>query len=221
MAELDTRAKRSDSRIQRIIHQLFSLQTEQEEMKKRNREYISDLHEHIQQSEDRFNTAMNDKFNALTRRLDKMTTSEEASTVKFKSAVEDRDSFHQMTSVVSELIDKRNKNVKYSGVDTPVRPKQPDLQQASMPNISKQAPEQLPQIGLSPVQLQERQIDDPGKTNNTLSSKDNLLGPSALQPSNPGRVSVITSDRLAQPVFFQATNFICWLWDYSTQFWHI
>ncbi|CAC5365295.1 unnamed protein product [Mytilus coruscus] len=55
--------------------------------------------------------------------MDKLTTTEEGDTVQFKSAFEQQDIFQQMESVVSELVVKRNKEVKIPAVDTSSNPK--------------------------------------------------------------------------------------------------
>ncbi|CAC5390194.1 unnamed protein product [Mytilus coruscus] len=67
--------------------------------------------------------------------MDKLTTTEEGDTVQFKSTFEQQGIFQQMESVVSELVVKRNKEVKIPAVDTSSNPKF-DLSQynASTPN---------------------------------------------------------------------------------------
>ncbi|CAC5398008.1 unnamed protein product [Mytilus coruscus] len=83
--------------------------------------------------------------------MDKLTTTEEGDTVQFKSAVEQQGTFQQMASVISELVDKRNK-VKIPAMDTSSKPKF-DLNQynASTPKIYNK----LPALGLSPISSHE------------------------------------------------------------------
>ena len=198
MAQLDAITKQSGDQIEGILQQLIDVQNEQEKIKQQNSADVRDLHVHIRESEERLQAAMGDKVNAITRRLDKMTTTEEASTVQFKSAVEDQgqDAFHQMASVVSDLVDRRNKKSPYSSADTPVRPRCPEKQPFSTPNFSKQGGEQLPQIGLSPVQSQDSPVQSTTQTatqstNLTLPAKGGLLGLPALQTNaSTGNVAV-------------------------------
>ena len=84
MAELDVKSKQSDERIQVILSQMKNLQVAQDDTKRKTTEDIGKLHHAIRNSGDKLKSAMDDKFDALSRRLDKMTTSEEASTVQFK-----------------------------------------------------------------------------------------------------------------------------------------
>ncbi|CAC5356231.1 unnamed protein product [Mytilus coruscus] len=83
--------------------------------------------------------------------MDKLTT-EEGDTVQFKSAFEQQSTFQQMASVVSELVDKRSKEVKIPAMDTSSKPKF-DLNQynASIPKKHNK----LPALGLSPISSHE------------------------------------------------------------------
>lgn len=185
ISELDQRIKSSDDKIDGIFTQLLALHTEQNQTKKQNSDDIGQLHQHIKRSGDQLNKVIGDKFDLLTRRLDKMTTTEEASTVKFKSAVEDQqDPFKQMASTIGDLVDKKNKTVKYAGFETPVRSKQPIKQQASTPTIS-QLPGGLPHLGLSPVQPSEAK-DSLATKASDIHPQNVLLGPSALHSEGGG-----------------------------------
>ena len=68
--------------------------------------------------------------------MDKLTTTEEGDTVQFKSAFKQQDTFQQLASVVNELVDNRNKEVKIPAMDTSSKPKC-DLSQynASLPKV--------------------------------------------------------------------------------------
>ncbi|CAC5371466.1 unnamed protein product [Mytilus coruscus] len=80
--------------------------------------------------------------------MDKLTTSEEGDTVPFKSAFEQQGTFQQMAYVVSDLVDKRNKEVKLPAMNTSSKPKF-ELSQynASIQKVHST----LPALGLSPI----------------------------------------------------------------------
>ena len=56
--------------------------------------------------------------NAVVRRNDKLTTPEEVDAVQFKSAFEQQGTFQQLASVVNELLDNRDNEVKIPAMDT-------------------------------------------------------------------------------------------------------
>ncbi|CAC5389058.1 unnamed protein product [Mytilus coruscus] len=111
-----------------------------------NNEQMRAISQQLQQSEDRVD------HKASVRPMDKLTTTEEGDTVQFKSAFEQQGTFQQMASVVSELVDKRNKEVKIPAMDTSSKSKF-DLNQynASTPKIHNK----LPALGLSPISSHE------------------------------------------------------------------
>ncbi|CAC5396079.1 unnamed protein product [Mytilus coruscus] len=125
-AEFDRNIKQSEARIDKICMGAISQQ--------------------LQQPEDRID------HKASVRPMDKLTTTEEGDTVQFKIAFEQQGTFQQMTSVVSELVDKQNKEVKIPAIDTSSKPKF-DLNQynASTPKIHNK----LPALGLSPISSHE------------------------------------------------------------------
>ena len=84
----------------------------------------------------------------MVRRVDKLTTAEEGDTVQFKSAFEQQGTFQQLASVVHELVDNRNKEVKIPAMDTSSKPKF-DLSQynASLPKVHNK----IHALGLSPI----------------------------------------------------------------------
>ncbi|CAC5376677.1 unnamed protein product [Mytilus coruscus] len=139
------------------------MQTEQKEAMKITNEQMGAISQQLQQSEDRIDHKIeasgkrlaeltNEKLNVVVRRLDKLTTTEEGDTVQFKSAFEQQGTFQQMASVISELVDKRNKEVKIPAMDTPSKTKF-DLSQynASTPKVQNK----LPALGLSPISSHE------------------------------------------------------------------
>ncbi|CAC5401639.1 unnamed protein product [Mytilus coruscus] len=107
-AEFDRNIKQSEARIDKICVGLITMQAEQKEAMNINNEQMgSNRIDH----------------KASVRPMDKLTTTEEGDTVQFKSAFEQQDTFQQMASVVSELVDKRNKEVKIPAMDTSSKPK--------------------------------------------------------------------------------------------------
>mgnify|MGYP000037858979 FL=1 len=80
--------------------------------------------------------------------MDKLTTTEEGDTVQFKSAFEQQGTFQQLASVVNELVDNRNKEVKIPAMDTSSKPKF-DLSQynASLPKVHNK----IHALGLSQI----------------------------------------------------------------------
>ena len=87
------------------------MHSEQDEMKREinqnNVIFYHQIHKSCQRTEEK----IDHRFNEFTRRLEKMATTDEASTVQFKSAL---DQHHQMTSMIGDLVDKRNKEVKFT-----------------------------------------------------------------------------------------------------------
>ncbi|CAC5381223.1 unnamed protein product [Mytilus coruscus] len=140
-AKFDRNIKQSEARIDKICVGLITMQAKQKEAMNIYNEQMGVISQKLQQSEDRID------HKASVRPMDKLTTIEEGDTVQFKSAFELHGTFQQMASVVSELVDKRNKEVKIP-MDTPSKPKF-DLNQynASTPKIHNK----LPALGLSPI----------------------------------------------------------------------
>ncbi|CAC5406963.1 ATPeV1D [Mytilus coruscus] len=139
-----------------IKYLVFSLRCTQKEAIKITNEQMGAI---SQESEDRIDHKIevsgkrlaeltNEKFNVVVRRLDKLTTTEEGDTVQFKCAFEQQGTFQQMASVISELVNKRNKEFKIPAMDTPSKPKF-DLSQykASTPIEYNK----LLALGLSPI----------------------------------------------------------------------
>ncbi|CAC5420007.1 unnamed protein product [Mytilus coruscus] len=146
IAEFDRNIKQSEARIDKICVGLITMQAEQKEAMNINNEQMGAISQQLQQSEDRID------HKASVRPMDKLTTTEEGDSVQFKSAFEQQGTFQQMASVVSELVDKRNKEVKIPAMDTSSKPKF-DLNQynASTPKIHNK----LPALGLSPISSHE------------------------------------------------------------------
>ena len=90
----------------------------------------------------------NQIFNVVVRRMDKLTTAEEGDTVQFKRAFAQQCTFQQLASVVNELVDNRNKEVKIPAMDTSSKPKF-NLSQynASLPKVHNK----IHAVGLSPI----------------------------------------------------------------------
>ncbi|CAC5423872.1 unnamed protein product [Mytilus coruscus] len=133
-AEIDRNITESEQRIDKIFGGLITMQNEQKEAMKITNEQMRAISQQLQQYKDRIDHKIeasgkrlaeltNEKFNVVERRLDKLTTTEEGDTVQFKSAFEQQGTFQQMASVVSELVDKRNKEVKIPAMDTVSKPK--------------------------------------------------------------------------------------------------
>ncbi|CAC5361017.1 unnamed protein product [Mytilus coruscus] len=141
-AEFDRNIKQSKARIDKICVGPITMQAEQKEAMNIHNEQMGAISQQLQQSEDRIDQK------ASVRPMDKLTTTEEGDTVQFKSAFEQQGTFQQMASVVSELVDKRNKEVKIPAIDTSSKPKF-DLNQynASTPKIHNK----LTVLGLSPI----------------------------------------------------------------------
>ncbi|CAC5363460.1 unnamed protein product [Mytilus coruscus] len=119
-AEYDRNIKQSEARIDKICVGLITMQAEQKEAMNINNEQMGAISQQLQQSEDRIDHKASGKGLAP---IDKLTTTEEGDTVQFKSAFEQQGTFQQMTFVVSELVDKRNKEFKIPAMDTSSKPK--------------------------------------------------------------------------------------------------
>ncbi|CAC5386340.1 unnamed protein product [Mytilus coruscus] len=115
--EFDRNIKQSEMRIDKICVGLITMQAEKKEAININNDQMGAISQQLQQSEDRID------HKASVRPMDKLTTTEEGDTVQFKSAFEQQGTFQQMASVVSELVDKRNKEVKIPAMDTSSKPK--------------------------------------------------------------------------------------------------
>ncbi|CAC5369562.1 unnamed protein product [Mytilus coruscus] len=145
-AKCDRNIKQSEARIDKICVGLITMQAEQKEAMNFNNEQMGAISQQLQQSEDRID------HKASVRPMDKLTTTEEGDTVQFKSAFEQQGTFQQMPSAVSELVDKRNKEVKIPAMDTSSKPKfDLDKYNASTPKIHNK----LPALGLSPISSHE------------------------------------------------------------------
>ena len=87
-------------------------------------------------------------FNAVVRRMDKLTIPEEVDTVQFKSAFEQQGTFQQLASVVNELLDNQNNEVKIPAMDTSSKPKC-DLSQYN--GSLQKVHNTIHALGLSPI----------------------------------------------------------------------
>ncbi|CAC5400342.1 unnamed protein product [Mytilus coruscus] len=116
-AEFDRNIKQSEARIDKICVGLITMQAEEKEAMNFNNEQMGAISQQLQQSEDRID------HKASVRPMDKLTTTEDGDTVQFKSAFEQQGTFQQMASAVSELVDKRNKEVKIPAMDKSSKPK--------------------------------------------------------------------------------------------------
>ncbi|CAC5415896.1 unnamed protein product [Mytilus coruscus] len=212
-AETENRVKQSEDRIEQIFHGLMNIQAEQKEAMKTSSENIGAISQQVQQSEQRIEQKIDangkrieeltsDKFNALGRRLDKMAAAnDEASTVQFKSAFEHPGSFQQMASSVSNLVNKRNKEVKLPSMETPVKQKVETSPYIASTSLLQNKP---PAFGLSPIMSIDQTTQPESKAGAipVSSAKGNVLGPSALhntvlfqQPQGKGMPESIGSEQ--------------------------
>lgn len=119
-----------------------------------------------------------------------MATTDEASTVQFKRAIEQH---HQMTSMIGDLEDKRNKEVKFSMTDTPVKSKQTYIQQQiSTPATENPKPDfRFPQPGQSPKSTSDIFPDDDQSKPVHTAYKGSELGPSALFNTSTHKLTLL------------------------------
>ncbi|CAC5415863.1 unnamed protein product [Mytilus coruscus] len=126
---------------------------------------------------------------------------DEASTVQLKSAFEHPGSFQQMASSVSNLVNRRNKEVKLLSMDTPVKQKlETSPYIASTPLLQNKPPA----FGLSPIMSIDQTTQPESKAGAipVSSAKGNVLGPSALhntvlfqQPQGKGMLESVDSEQ--------------------------
>ena len=139
-----------------------------------------------------------------------MATTDEASTVQFKSALEQH---HQMTSMIGDLVDKRNKEVKFTMTATQVKSKQTYIQQqTSTPVTENPKPDfRFPPPGLSPISASEVlrtpfPDDDQSKPVHNTAYTGSELGPSALLNTSAEMIDTAAAGISSQPAMHHMYN---------------
>jgi hypothetical protein len=176
------------------------------EINQNNVVFYHQIHKFCQRTEKK----IDHRFNELTRRLDKMATTDEASTVQFKSALEQH---HQMTSMIGDLVDKRNKEVKFTMTATQVKSKQTYIQQqTSTPVTENPKPDfRFPPPGLSPISASEVlrtpfPDDDQSKPVHNTAYTGSELGPSALLNTSAEMIDAAAAGISSQPTMHHMYN---------------